>query len=79
MAGYYDYDATRTPTPSPVSAQVIKRVTGATPVSMPPQTIIETCIYPMINEALKILEENKVQRPSDIDVVYTNGYGFPGT
>ena len=77
MAGYYDYDATRTPTPSPVSAQVIKRVTGATPVSMPPQTIIETCIYPMINEALKILEENKVQRPSDIDVIWLNGYGWP--
>ena len=77
MAGYYDYDATRTPTPSPVSARVIKRVTGATPVSMPPQTIIETCIYPMINEALKILEENKVQRPSDIDVIWLNGYGWP--
>ena len=77
MAGYYDYDATRTPTPSPVSAQVIKRVTGATRVSMPPQTIIETCIYPMINEALKILEENKVQRPSDIDVIWLNGYGWP--
>ena len=77
MAGYYDYDATRTPTPSPVSAQVIKRVTGANPVSMPPQTIIETCIYPMINEALKILEENKVQRPSDIDVIWLNGYGWP--
>ena len=77
MAGYYDYDATRTPTPSPVSARVIKRVTGANPVSMPPQTIIETCIYPMINEALKILEENKVQRPSDIDVIWLNGYGWP--
>ena len=76
-AGYYDYDAARTPTPSPVSAQVIKRVTGANPVSMPPQTIIETCIYPMINEALKILEENKVQRPSDIDVIWLNGYGWP--
>jgi 3-hydroxyacyl-CoA dehydrogenase len=31
----------------------------------------------MINEAVKILEENKVQRPSDIDVVWLNGYGWP--
>ena len=39
--------------------------------------IIEICIYPMINEAVKILEENKAQRPSDIDVVWLNGYGWP--
>ena len=31
----------------------------------------------MINEALAILEENKAQRPSDIDVVWINGYGWP--
>ena len=31
----------------------------------------------MINEALKILEEGKAQRPSDIDVVWLNGYGYP--
>ena len=39
--------------------------------------IIETCIFPMINEAVKILEENKAQRPSDIDLVWLNGYGWP--
>ena len=31
----------------------------------------------MINEGLKLLEENKVQRPSDIDVIWLNGYGWP--
>lgn len=31
----------------------------------------------MINEALKILEEGKAQRPSDIDIVWLNGYGWP--
>jgi 3-hydroxyacyl-CoA dehydrogenase len=31
----------------------------------------------MVNEALAILEENKTQRPSDIDVVWINGYGWP--
>ena len=39
--------------------------------------ITETCIFPMINEALKILEENKAQRPSDIDIIWLNGYGWP--
>ena len=31
----------------------------------------------MINEALQILQENKAQRPSDIDVVWLFGYGWP--
>ena len=76
-AGYYDYDEERRPHPSDVTAKVIQDITGATPRSMLQQEIIETCIYPMINEALKILEENKAQRPSDIDVIWLNGYGWP--
>ena len=31
----------------------------------------------MVNEALLILEEGMAQRPSDIDIVWLNGYGFP--
>jgi 3-hydroxyacyl-CoA dehydrogenase len=31
----------------------------------------------MVNEGARILEEGIAQRPSDIDVVYCNGYGFP--
>jgi 3-hydroxyacyl-CoA dehydrogenase len=76
-AGFYDYDESRTPTPSPVTEQVIRDITGAEPSSMSEEEIIETCIYPMINEGVKILEENKAQRPSDIDVVWLNGYGWP--
>ena len=39
--------------------------------------IIDQCTFPMVNEALLILEEGMAQRPSDIDVVWLNGYGFP--
>ena len=76
-AGFYDYDETRRPIPSDVVAGVIKDITGAEASSMSADEIIESCIYPMINEAVKILEENKAQRPSDIDVVWLNGYGWP--
>ena len=31
----------------------------------------------MVNEGAKILEEGKAIRPSDIDVVWENGYGWP--
>ncbi|MDR6265073.1 3-hydroxyacyl-CoA dehydrogenase NAD-binding domain-containing protein [Roseobacter sp. N2S] len=77
QAGFYDYDENRNHTPSDVSAKVIRDITGVEPTSMPVDQIIEACIYPMINEAVKILEENKAQRPSDIDVVWINGYGWP--
>ncbi|MGO9930849.1 MAG: 3-hydroxyacyl-CoA dehydrogenase NAD-binding domain-containing protein [Steroidobacteraceae bacterium] len=39
--------------------------------------IIERCIYPMINEGIRILEEGVALRASDIDVVWAAGYGFP--
>lgn len=76
-AGFYDYDENRRPVPSKVTAGIIKNVTGAEETTMGTDQIIEICIYPMINEAVKILEENKAQRPSDIDVVWLNGYGWP--
>jgi 3-hydroxyacyl-CoA dehydrogenase len=41
------------------------------------QEIVERCIYPLINEGFKILEEGMAQRPSDVDIVYIYGYGFP--
>ena len=77
QAGFYDYDESRRPIPSDVVAGVIKDITGAESNQMSQEEIIEICIYPMINEAVKILEENKAQRPSDIDVVWLNGYGWP--
>ena len=76
-AGFYDYDENRRPIPSDVTAGIIKDITGAEPSTMSAEEIIEICIYPMINEAVKILEENKAQRPSDVDVVWLNGYGWP--
>ncbi len=76
-AGFYDYDEARTPHPSSVTADIIRDITGAAPATMPQDRIIDTCIHPMINEAVKILEENKAQRPGDIDVVWLNGYGWP--
>ncbi|WP_386630169.1 3-hydroxyacyl-CoA dehydrogenase [Sulfitobacter geojensis] len=76
-AGFYDYDENRRPIPSDVTAGIIKDITGAEPSTMSAEEMIEICIYPMINEAVKILEENKAQRPSDVDVVWLNGYGWP--
>jgi 3-hydroxyacyl-CoA dehydrogenase len=77
QAGYYDYDENRKPIPSDITARIIHEITGAEPTIMSAQEIIEICVYTMVNEGVKILEENKAQRPSDIDVVWLNGYGWP--
>ena len=76
-AGYYDYDENRKNVPSEVTAGIIREITGAGNATLSSEVIIDRCVIPMINEALAILEENKAQRPTDIDVVWINGYGWP--
>ena len=41
------------------------------------QEMVERCIYAMINEGARILEEGISLRAGDIDMIYLNGYGFP--
>lgn len=76
-AGFYDYDEARNPTPSDVTAGIIRDITGAEPKTLPQDEILARLVHPMINEGVKILEEGKAQRPSDIDIVWLNGYGWP--
>ncbi|WP_319772128.1 3-hydroxyacyl-CoA dehydrogenase NAD-binding domain-containing protein [Breoghania sp.] len=75
-AGWYEYEG-REGRPSTVTAGLIREITGAEPRQMAAEDIVVACLYPMVNEAVKILEENKAQRASDIDVVWLNGYGWP--
>jgi len=79
--GYYDYDEKRNPTPSPEVEQLIKEFAKkqgkVARTDITDEEIIERCIYPMINEGAKILEEGMAIRASDIDVVWVNGYGWP--
>jgi 3-hydroxyacyl-CoA dehydrogenase len=79
-AGYYDYDENRNAKPSPFTEKVINDFivkSGANPRKIGDDEILERAIFPMINEGLKILEEGKAIRSSDIDVVWQNGYGWP--
>jgi 3-hydroxyacyl-CoA dehydrogenase len=79
-AGFYDYDEQRTAKPSPVTEKIIKDFAakaGTTPRKISANEILERTIYPMINEGAKILEEKIAIRPSDIDIVWINGYGWP--
>jgi 3-hydroxyacyl-CoA dehydrogenase len=79
-AGFYDYDENRKASPSPVTEKIIRdfrEKSGVNPRKVTDEEILERCIYPMINEGAKILEEGKAIRASDIDIVWINGYGWP--
>ena len=78
--GFYDYDENRNAKPSPVVEEVIRDFAEKRQIQrreITDQEILERCLYPMVNEGAKILEEGKAIRASDIDIVWINGYGWP--
>ncbi len=79
-AGWYRYDGARKPIPDPEIEALIAetaRQAGIPRRVISTEEIIERCIYAMINEGARILEEGYALRASDIDTVYLTGYGFP--
>lgn len=80
-AGFYDYpEGIRKPVPSPEVDAMMKSFAHSLGVSqekLTDQEILERCLFSLINEGFKVLEEGVVSRPSDIDVIYLFGYGFP--
>jgi 3-hydroxyacyl-CoA dehydrogenase len=78
--GFYDYDEKRNRTQSAEANRVIEEFRtsqGIKTRAVTDQEIVERCLYPMVNEGHKILEEGMAQRASDIDVVWIFGYGWP--
>ncbi len=79
--GYYAYEAgSRAPLPDPEVETLINDTLaklGLTRREISDQEILERMMYPMINEGARILEEKIAARPSDIDVVWIYGYGWP--
>ncbi len=79
--GWYRYDAgDRKPIPDPEVVNIIERTATAAGIARGPkseQEILERCVYALINEGAKVLEEGIASRAADIDVIYLTGYGFP--
>jgi 3-hydroxyacyl-CoA dehydrogenase len=80
-AGMYRYEkGSHQPLPDPaVDAMIVAeaRRLNVTRRPVSDAEIVARCIYPLINEGARILDEGVAQRPGDIDVIWTNGYGFP--
>ncbi|MGJ4970176.1 MULTISPECIES: 3-hydroxyacyl-CoA dehydrogenase NAD-binding domain-containing protein [unclassified Bradyrhizobium] len=79
--GYYKYEAgSRAPLPDPDVEKLIDETLaklGLKRRAVSDEEILERMMYPMINEGAKILAEGIAARPSDIDVVWLYGYGWP--
>jgi 3-hydroxyacyl-CoA dehydrogenase len=79
--GYYDYDANRVATPSPVAQAVIAEIAREKGVAQQPtvgyEDLIARLLYPVVNEGARILEEGIAIRASDIDVAAMTGYNWP--
>ena len=79
--GYYKYEqGSRAPMPDPEVEKLIDETLqrlGRKRRNVPDDEILERMMYPMINEGARILEEKVAARPSDIDVIWLYGYGWP--
>ncbi len=79
--GYYKYEAgSRSPLPDPEVEKLIDETLakmGKKRRAVSDDEILERMTYPMINEGARILEEKIAARPSDIDVIWLYGYGWP--
>jgi len=79
-AGWYRYDENRKAIPDPEVVALIEKTAqeaGIARRQITEQEIVERCIYTLINEGAKILEEGYALRAADVDVIYLTGYGFP--
>jgi 3-hydroxyacyl-CoA dehydrogenase len=79
--GWYRYEAgSRTPLPDPEIDALIdayRTEIGIAPRAISDEEIVQRCVYALVNEGARILEEGIALRASDLDVVYLTGYGFP--
>ncbi len=79
--GYYKYEGgSRSPLPDPDVEKLIEETLqklGKKRRNVSDEEILERMMYPMVNEGARILEEGIAARPSDIDVIWLYGYGWP--
>jgi len=79
-AGWYKYDENRRAIPDTDVNRLVRDL--ASQSGIPQRTpsseeILDRCIFALVNEGARILEEGIALRAVDIDIIYINGYGFP--
>jgi 3-hydroxyacyl-CoA dehydrogenase len=80
LRGWYRYDENRRASADPELAGLVRKWNadaGIPQRQIPAAEIVDRCIYALVNEGARILEEGYALRAVDIDIIYLNGYGFP--
>jgi len=80
LAGWYRYDDQRHCVPDPEVAALVRNwaaEAGIAQRQIPASEMVDRCLYALVNEGARILEEGYALRSVDIDIIYLNGYGFP--
>ena len=78
--GWYQYDENRRRIPDPEVTALVKKwaaEAGIPQRQISREEIVDRCLYALVNEGARILEEGYALRAGDIDIIYINGYGFP--
>jgi 3-hydroxyacyl-CoA dehydrogenase len=80
-AGYYRYEpSSRKPVPDLFVDEIIKgerQRLGIPPREISNDEIVQRCVYALINEGARILDEGVAASAADIDTIWLTGYGFP--
>jgi 3-hydroxyacyl-CoA dehydrogenase len=80
LRGWYRYDENRRPSADPELAGLVRKWNadaGIPQRQISAVEMVDRCIYALVNEGARILEEGYALRAVDIDIIYLNGYGFP--
>jgi 3-hydroxyacyl-CoA dehydrogenase len=78
--GWYKYDENRQAIPDPEVAELVRKWAAEARIArrqISAEEIVDRCLYALVNEGARILEEGYALRAVDIDIIYLNGYGFP--
>jgi 3-hydroxyacyl-CoA dehydrogenase len=79
--GWYQYDENRRQSDDPEVTALVRKWSAEAGIpqrQISAEEIVDRCIYALVNEGARILEEGYALRAVDIDIIYINGYGFPG-
>jgi 3-hydroxyacyl-CoA dehydrogenase len=78
--GWSKYDENRKPSPDPETSALIASLASSAGIErrqISNDEMVERCIYALINEGARVLEDGIALRAVDIDITYIYGYGFP--
>nr|DAD35549.1 TPA_asm: hypothetical protein HUJ06_006189 [Nelumbo nucifera] len=82
--GYYIYEKGSKPKPDPAVVAIVeesRRLTNimpnGKPISVSDQEIVEMILFPVVNEACRVMDEGVIVRASDLDIASVLWMGFP--